>query len=170
MTNGLRAEEKALQIDIYDLVKNGFVQFVLMSFVHQQARNIDAGVVYKHIYAPKGVHHFFDHGVHTFFFGDIGLHIEQFSVSDLQFGGFVADVTDSDIGTVRQKFFNGGQPDAGCAARDNNRFAFQIQPGFHNMIPSFMRLSFDIFIIHFFRKKSRAYFEFRENCSLVWRG
>lgn len=42
---GLGAEKQAFQVDVHDLVPDRFVQFVLVPFVDEQARDVDVRVV-----------------------------------------------------------------------------------------------------------------------------
>ena len=92
-----------------------------MAFVHQQTGNVDAGIVHDAVQMAVGLHGLGHHG------GDV----EDFAV--LIGGGVGVHVADGDLCAVAEQLLHNGLADAGCAAGDDEYFAFQTQPIlFHN--------------------------------------
>ena len=124
MSHSLSHEINSLQIYAGNLLIDIVIQLILamrVLGVHQQAGNIDAGVIHQHIQLAESLLGLLDHVRDVIRAGDIGHHIEHLTAAlvEVKLRSLGIHIANHHIGAVIQKSLSHCLADAGCAARNN---------------------------------------------------
>ena len=133
MTDSLRDEVDALNIDARDLIVNLFVEFVFavrILRVDEQAGNVNAGVVDENINLVKGFKSRLNHSLDTSRLRYVGDDVFNLAavLSDVEFGLIGVEVAYYDICAVVEESLSDSLADTRRRASHDSRFAFQAEP------------------------------------------
>ena len=116
LCRGLRAEVQTFQIDVHHLVPDCFVQFILIAFIHQHPRDIDACVIDNGVELPKGIYGPLDHILHTLATGDVGVNINHVFRISFKYGRLRVHIAYCDLCAVGKQLFYDRFADSGCTS------------------------------------------------------